>query len=118
MGHCYDDWTQTTITIPIGGQVPYPTEVQCQNAGGLDMPQVMLSPLALLTLGNTDVSADIRGLWNDQARRYNIAVPSSPPDKGGQCGDGVINAGVAPLATVRLKRRMHACTRNAAKPTC
>ncbi len=59
-----------------------------QNAGGkLNMPNVIMGPGALLTLGNTDPSISIKDLYDTAYAAYGIVA------NGGQYGDGLINTG-------------------------
>lgn len=91
VGHCYDDWMQATITVPVGGQTPYPGAISGQPDYA---PDVVLGPSALLTLTNTNAGADLRGVYNDALKPYGVVMPMTKGIYGGQYGDGVINSGV------------------------
>lgn len=85
-GHCIDTWTMAKIKVPVGGLVPYPKDIQGQNAGALDMPNVIITPISMLTVGDFS-SKNITDKYNAAYAKLH-AAPGM-----GQYGQGAINSG-------------------------
>ena len=90
--HCYDEWTESKVLVPMGGLVPYPDDVVTSNGA----PVVVVTPVSLLTLGDTsDASV---------ADKYKAVYAQLDLDGSEiQVGSGLINIGRAGCLMNRTK---------------
>ena len=80
--HCIDSWTMIPVTVPVSGLTPYPADVKGQPDWSV---QVVLTPVTLLTLGNTSEGS--------VADKFDAAYASVNVDsKGGLYGSGMLNS--------------------------
>jgi hypothetical protein len=81
-GHCIDSWTMLPVTVPIAGLTPYPADVRGQPEWAA---QVIITPVAMLTLGNTTAGS--------VAQKYDAAYAAlGVPAAGGLYGGGMVNS--------------------------
>jgi hypothetical protein len=83
---CYDSLTQINVKVPVGGLTPYPTDVISQP---IFAPQVIITPIALKTLGRYYTGADPVDAYDLAYGDMGVYI------QGGMYGKGVINSGKA-----------------------
>lgn len=89
-GHCIDTWTLAPVTVPIAGLTPYPADIKGQPDWAA---QVVVTPLALLTLGNTS-EASVADKYDAIHSLFNASAV------GGLYGDGMVNSDPAVMLAV------------------
>ena len=81
-GHCIDTWTMAPVGVPISGLTPYPADVRGQPNYAA---QVVVTPVAMLTLGDTSAST-VAAKYDRAYASLNVAA------QGGLYGDGMVNS--------------------------
>ena len=80
--HCVDTWTNVPVKVPVSGLTPYPRDVTGQPDWAA---QVVITPVAMLTLGDTSEGS--------VAQKYDRAYASVNVNaQGGLYGDGMVNS--------------------------
>ncbi len=90
-GHCVDAWTLLPAAVPVAGLTPYPADVRGQPDWAA---QVVVTPVALLTLGDT--------AGGSVADKYDRAYASlGVAASGGAYGNGMVNSDPAVLLATK-----------------
>jgi hypothetical protein len=89
--HCYDEWTESKVLVPMGGLVPYPGDVGASNGA----PAVVVTPVSLLTLGDTSDASVVDKYKSVYAH---MDIDGSEVE----FGSGLINTGEAMCSSPRL----------------
>lgn len=91
---CLDSWTGVSVKVPMGGLTPYPDTTGAQPGYA---PDVIISPIALLTLGSGDATKsniDIRGEYDLAHQQLGVAsIDAGGGQADGQYGQGMMNSG-------------------------
>jgi hypothetical protein len=80
--HCVDTWTTIPVGVPISGLTPYPRDVTGQPDWAA---QVVVTPVALLTVGDTG-SGTVAQKYDAAHAQLNVKA------QGGLYGSGMVNS--------------------------
>jgi hypothetical protein len=80
--HCIDTWTTAPISVPVSGLTPYPADSRGQPDWAA---QVVITPVAMLTLGDTS-SASVPQKYDAAYASVNVKA------NGGAYGAGMVNS--------------------------